>query len=517
MTGALSGDAQTSVRAAWSRAWWACALATCLAGVLSLGFFLWWLMPPGVSHRRGGAVFCAVFAVYILSIAPFLHHADRERSVTVERWAGGGAPPDDPGRRLVLREARRQAASTFVVWAGGSVVFVGTDFVLGRTMERSAVLLFGALLGGAYVASWVFLIAERALRPCFAIALAAGDPVVEGRIDVRVRLTAAWATGSGIPLLGIGLALVWKQLNRDAADMTGPLWALVGTGLLAGFLVIVTAARSVAEPVEAVRAGLARVADGDLNAHVPVADSTELGLLQAGFNRMVAGLREAERLHDLFGRHVGVEVARNALESGVDFEGEQAEATLLFIDLIGSTAMVETRSARDVMSLLNTMFRAVVEVVETEGGWVNKFQGDAALCVFGPPDGRPGHAARALRAATTINRRLSTLAPSLPGLDAGIGVSTGPVVTGHLGTSTRYEYGIVGDAANEAARLSDFAKHVAGRVLASSQTIEHAGEVGASWHDAGFVQLRGRSTPTRVFQPPEATSHERRGQFAPLA
>src|SRR5215212_3246023 len=96
-------------------------------------------------------------------------------------------------------------------------------------------------------------------------------------------------------------------------------------------------------------------------------------------------LAERERLRDLFGRHVGGHVARAALAGDLATEGEEREIAALFIDLVGSTAMAWERPPRQVVSLLNAFFRVVVQVVEAHGGVVNKFQGDAALCVFGAP------------------------------------------------------------------------------------------------------------------------------------
>src|SRR3546814_3520462 len=100
---------------------------------------------------------------------------------------------------------------------------------------------------------------------------------------------------------------------------------------------------------------------------------------------MVAGLRERQRLQDLFGRHVGHEVAAQAIERGSDLGGESREASAFFVDLIGSTAMAEVLPPTEVVATLNAFFEAVVDEVSAQGGWVNKFRGDGALCVFGGP------------------------------------------------------------------------------------------------------------------------------------
>ena len=124
---------------------------------------------------------------------------------------------------------------------------------------------------------------------------------------------------------------------------------------------------------------------GNYNAHMQIYDATELGQLQSGFNDMVRELSERQRLRDLFGRYVGEDVARRALERGTELGGEERDVAVLFIDLVGSTQLAATRPPAEVVNVLNEFFRVVVDTVRKHGGFVNKFQGDAALCIFGAP------------------------------------------------------------------------------------------------------------------------------------
>jgi adenylate cyclase len=170
---------------------------------------------------------------------------------------------------------------------------------------------------------------------------------------------------------------------------------------------------------------------------------------------------------------------------------------VLFVDVVGSTALAERRPAVEVVALLNRFFDVVIRAVDGEDGWVNKFEGDAALCVFGAPMEQPDHAARALRAATRLRNELR----GVPGLDAGIGVSSGVVVAGNVGTKQRYEYTVIGDPVNEAARLTELAKAHAGRIVVSEHTVAAAGSSAAGWCRGESVMLRGRSQPTQTFVP----------------
>ena len=130
---------------------------------------------------------------------------------------------------------------------------------------------------------------------------------------------------------------------------------------------------------------------------------------------------------------------------------------------------------------------------------MNKFEGDAALCVFGAPVAQDDHAARALACARELRLRIDELDG---GLDAAIGVSCGTVVAGHVGAETRFEYTVVGDPVNEAARLTELAKQHDERLLASGDTVDAAGgDEAAHWTIDGEVTLRGRECPTRVACP----------------
>ena len=337
------------------------------------------------------------------------------------------------------------------------------------------------------------------MRPAVARALAGGEPEEGVALGIRNRLMLAWALGSALPFLSIIARLV---IRGESIEEIRPL--LVGVslvGIFVGGLIIAVATRSISEPLTSVRHALGEVRDGNLDVAVDVYDSGELGLLQAGFNRMADGLRERRRIEEMFGRHVGPEVARKALDGGAALGGEQREATALFVDLIGSTSLAQQLPAGDVVATLNAMFAAVAEVVEREGGFVNKFEGDGALCVFGAPTDMADHAARALCAARQLRSALQELAAEHPGLDAAIGVSSGTVVAGNVGAPHRFEYTIIGDPVNEAARLTELAKGQPSRILAGERSGASAGDEQARWAKAGAFELRGRAEPTVAYEP----------------
>jgi adenylate cyclase len=347
-----------------------------------------------------------------------------------------------------------------------------------------------------------FLLVERIMRPVIALALAGGAPPRVRTPGVAARLTMAWALATGVPLLGATAFVAADLLGADLPDgrVKGTVLFLLLLAIAVGLIAMRLAARSVADPVTAVEGALQGVERGDLGARVDVDDGSEVGRLQAGFNRMAAGLEERERLRDLFGRHVGRDVARAALEKELKLGGEVREVAALFVDLVGSTTIAARRPPTEVVALLNDFFRIVVDAAERHGGWVNKFEGDAALCVFGAPGDLDDPAGGALCAGREIRDRV---AEELPDIDLGVGISAGRAVAGNVGAEERYEYTVIGDPVNEAARLSELAKDRPERLLASEAALRRASDPEAKrWSLGDAVTLRGRDEPTRLASSP---------------
>jgi adenylate cyclase len=144
------------------------------------------------------------------------------------------------------------------------------------------------------------------------------------------------------------------------------------------------------------------------------------------------------------------------------------------------------------VGLLNRFFAVVVDTVEGEGGLVDKFQGDAVLCVFGAPADHPEPAG--------ATRRICAAVAAAGEMDVGIGVACGQVWAGQVGAASRLEYTVIGDPVNEAARLTDLAKDVPRRVVASEDVVRDAGAGERQhWAPGAVAELRGRHRPTRTW------------------
>ena len=413
-------------------------------------------------------------------------------------WISEGREPTPAEQKETLRLPLKYAVWSLVGWIGAAGLW---SVITAASHPWQYVVRVAAsiLLGGFTTSAVTYLLIEWTDRPLVRLALAArvpDRPMVPG---VRTRLIASWAVGADVFLLLIGLTFVGRPSGEPPS--AAAIWFIVVAGLAAGTIVVYVAARSFAVPLRTLKAALAQVQAGQLDVTVEVDDAGEMGLLQAGFNRMVAGLRERNALQDLFGRHVGDEVARQAVERGISLGGERREVGVLFVDILGSTAMSHRYPPDQVVTMLNKFFSTVIKVVAAEGGWINKFEGDGALCVFGAPIVMEDCALRALRAARTIRREMLTLAALHPELDAAVGVSAGSVVAGNVGAEQRYEYTVIGIPVNEAARLTDQAKMRLSRVLASEEAVARAGTEAREWMVADEIELRGLEQKTLVYEP----------------
>ncbi len=450
-------------------------------------------LPTGAALDEPDVLRTNVIAAFVYaSIAMPLACVAGVRWTTVPTVAGSA-------ERHAIRMAipARLTGINATVWVSGALMLI----VVNRSRPWLATTLgVATMLSATVTATLTYWWCTRVLRSHVAAVLTENPPQRRQRPGLRMRAAAAWMVGTGVPLLMLLLvAASALVVNYPGDRLAIVVLGLGGAAVLCGLVVTLFTGATVADPIDEVRNGMARIAEGDYAVTVPVFDASELGLLQAGFNSMAAGLRERERLRDIFGRHVGRDVARLAEQSPEPrLGGVHCEVAVMFVDLVGSTRMALDMAPHDLVALLNEFFATVVDVVERHGGWVNKFEGDAALAIFGAPQPMPDHAGAALAAARHLARALESMALRLT---AGIGVSAGSAVAGNVGGANRYEYTVIGDPVNEAARLSEFAK-IRGGIAASGVAVAAAGgEESLHWQVVGSQVLRGRDTSTDIATP----------------
>jgi adenylate cyclase len=444
--------------------------------------------------QRGLVVLVAVTLVGTVAMAI----AGFRNIVPALRWFVDGVDPDPAQRSHAVNIVRRQSLILLSTWAVSGVILIAANGSagVGPALLIGVTLLFGA----SSSVSTSLLFTQRIVRP---IVTAASTDHIDRLTapGVAARLVMMWVFNSALPSLAIALLILCRANSwfiPSSASLDIPIVVLSVVSVALGLRALILVSRSISDPVGDVVEAMAEIEHGRIGRTVGVYEQSEIGRLQSGFNRMVAGLTERDRLRDLFGRHVGSDVARLAVEADESLSGEVRDVAILFIDLAGSTQLTATRTPQQVADVLNDFFRIVVAAVDDHGGLINKFQGDAALAVFGAPIRSEGAAAAALSTARALAANLRRL----PVVDFGIGVSAGAVFAGNIGAENRYEYTVIGDPVNEAARLADSAKATPGRIAASSAAIDRADDgERRNWTENGSVVLRGRSEPTRISVP----------------
>jgi len=256
--------------------------------------------------------------------------------------------------------------------------------------------------------------------------------------------------------------------------------------------------KSVLDPVGDLLRATEKIKRGDLSTRVPVVSGDEMGELAASFNEMVRGLAEREALMEAFGSYVDPEVADRVLREGELLEGEQVEATMLFVDICDFTAFAENASAREAVALLNDFFGLIVPIVIQSRGHANKFIGDGMLAVFGTPERNKDHADCAVEAAVGIAEAVEQRYGSE--LRIGIGINSGPVMVGTVGGCGRLEFTVIGDPVNVAARVEVATRDIGDRVLVTESTRALLTERWRALLDErGSIPLKGKADPVPVY------------------
>lgn len=452
----------------------------------------------GASRQLASLANLQILAVLVGVAAVIGAVAGAHYTYPVFTWFARGTPPDAGQQHAAVRIASRQAIIQFTLWIACGVGFWLFNTGLGKGML--IILAAAVVIGAAMAASLGWLVSQHLLRPVIAAALESSSVKIAAP-GVRARLGVTWALFTAVPgaaIIVIVLARLYGWFPAATVSVEAPVLVLAVIQSIFSCRAMLLVASSVADPVRDVIAAMKDLGRGNTTARVAVYDASEIGYLQMGFNLLVAGLAERERLRDLFGRYVGADVARRALAQEPSLSGEVCDVAVLFVDLAGSTAMAARHAPHRTAEILNAFFQCVIRAVEAEQGLINKFEGDAILAVFGAPLRLPDPVSAALRAA----RRLGVELRAIPEIDFGVGVSYGSVFAGTVGAEHRYEYTVIGDAVNEAARLADEAKHRERRVLGAARALDTAdeGELG-HWHRSESTVLRGRAEVTLVVEP----------------
>jgi len=281
-----------------------------------------------------------------------------------------------------------------------------------------------------------------------------------------------------------------KDLRRSA----------VGLGLVAlaiSLLLVTLASRGLSGPVSALVKATREIEEGNYEVRVPVTRD-ELGKVAHAFNDMAAGLALQEKYRSVLHSVADRTVADRLIENPGVLRGELRQVTMLFCDIRGFTALTEKMPPHDVIELLNEHMTALTEVAYAHGGTVDKFVGDLIMVLFGAPEGTEDDTVRAVKCAQAMQvRRRELNASARHPLETGIGLATGMVVAGCMGSDKRLNYTVLGHHVNLAARLCSIAQP--GEIIADPATVEVLNGSITS-HPLPPMQLKGFSEAVQVYR-----------------
>jgi len=313
----------------------------------------------------------------------------------------------------------------------------------------------------------------------------------------------------GVDVAAWRLTAMQHSVLANAAIVFG-----IAMSLLA--LAAILVARNVRKPLTHIIDAATAIAKGDLSTRIGLNREDELGLMSRHIDYMAEQLQEREFIRETLGRYVSEGVASELLKDGarLTLGGEERVVTVLFIDLRGYSSISERMPPVRVVEMLNRYLGEMTEVVDDHNGCVIEFLGDAVFAAFGAPNYIPDHAEQAVRSAIEMRARLVKLNQEwhesglarywkendMPAVTARIGIHSGRVVAGNLGSSTRMKYAVIGDTVNVAARLEALNKDLGTDILLSYDVYSQLPEdLTRDVVERGEHTVKGRQQAVKVY------------------
>ena len=297
--------------------------------------------------------------------------------------------------------------------------------------------------------------------------------------------------------VGVSLDFIERLVDREK----GSIIYMTVVMMTVGLAIAVYLGLRFSMPISQLVAATEAIGKGDYRYRVELDRQDELGNLATAFNQMGEELFRHTLTRQSFGKYVGEEVLEMILADPEKMwlKGHKNEATILFADIRGFTAYAEDREPEEVVEMLNTYFEIATRAILDFGGYVDKFIGDCVLGVFGVPVFRKDHVERTVRAAMDLMDQLRVHSihgnPLLSSV--GIGIHTGSIVSGNIGSQAKMEYTVIGDTVNLASRLSELASP--GEVLVTDAVYDNLSTL-VSVEPAGTRAVKGKTAPVETFR-----------------
>ncbi len=297
--------------------------------------------------------------------------------------------------------------------------------------------------------------------------------------------------------VGVSLDFIEQLVDKEKGFIIYVTSVIMTIGLAIAVYLGLRFSKPILELVAATEA----IGKGDYRYRVELNRKDELGNLATAFNQMGEELFRHTLTRQSFGKYVGEDVLEMILADPEKMwlKGHKNDATILFADIRGFTAYAEDREPEEVVDMLNTYFEIATRVIMDYGGYVDKFIGDGVLGVFGVPVFRKDHVERAVRTALDLMDQLHMRSiHGNPLLSAvGIGIHTGPIVSGNIGSQVKMEYTVIGDTVNLASRLSELA--TPGEVLVTEAVFDRLRAL-VSVEPAGTRTIKGKIAPVETWR-----------------
>ncbi|MGK0297715.1 MAG: adenylate cyclase [Gammaproteobacteria bacterium] len=335
------------------------------------------------------------------------------------------------------------------------------------------------------------------------------NPQTDTTINLLLEQTSYFSYISN--LSSSGDRSIYAVLQRDSTEALSPYYRLrlILIGLLLVALIISilaggTIASSVSRPVLSLVDVARQIQQGNYNNRVAITQKDELGLLETAFNEMSKGLHERDKVKNLLGKVISPQIAEELISKDLHLGGEEREMTILFSDLRGFTSFSEKRPPTQVLTILNEYLTKMTTIIDSHGGVVDKYIGDAIMALFGAPLEMPGHAEIAVKCAIEMTEALHKLNIEFkergwPDLRMGIGVNTGNVVVGNMGSRDRLNYTVIGDNVNLASRLEAVTKEYKCPIIVSETTRDKSTNI--EFKKLDRIKVKGKQVAVTIYTP----------------
>lgn len=293
------------------------------------------------------------------------------------------------------------------------------------------------------------------------------------------------------------------------------IWLNAFTTILASLIAIMAAyvvTKRILQPIKNLMHGTRSLGEGDLEVQIPVTSSDELGALTESFNHMVSEIRIKEKIKSTFGQYVDPRIVEGLIdENGSPLsDGEKREMTVFFSDIAGFTPISERLTPSNLVNLMNAYLSEMSEAIRENNGVIDKYIGDAIMAFWGPPfTGEQEHASLACRAALLqksilpgFNKKLPELLglrKDLPRVDFRVGIHTGEVVVGNMGSEFSRNFTVMGDTVNLASRLESVNKIYGTNIIVSRNVLELC-ESDFVFRKLDLITVKGKEEPVFIYE-----------------